>query len=140
MKLLTKINFALIILLIAFTSYIIISDLAGKAVCFGEGSDCVGVQGSEYGKVFGVKVAYIGLFGLLVVLLFYSLANSNHSEKETFRKYYLIAVSLGSLGAIYFLSIQFFVLKQICSSCLVVDFGMLLLAVLSFVENKQNRR
>ena len=53
---------------------------------------------------------------------------------------FLVGIIVGSLGALYFLFVQFFILKVICSTCIIVDVWMLLISFFVFSEWRRKRR
>ena len=139
MRNLKKIISILLLLLVAFTIYISISELRGSSVCLaGEGNsaNCSTVQNSPYAKILGVKVTYLGTIAIILLSILFLLTNSKNKYKQNFYEIYIFGTILGFIGAVYFLSIQFFVLKAVCSTCLVVDFGIILVSVLSWVNHK----
>jgi len=87
---------------------------------FGEQVNCSDVQNSAYGQLFGIKISYLALLGFVGLLTLF-LINDN---------LFLIATIIGALGAAYFIIIQTVVLKQTCSTCLLLDITMLILLVL----------
>jgi uncharacterized membrane protein len=87
---------------------------------FGEQIKCSDVQNSSYGSLFGIKVSYIALLGFVGLLALFLI-------DELF---FFIATFIGALGAAYFITIQVFVLKQTCSTCLLLDSTMILILVL----------
>lgn len=99
-------------------------------------TDCDAVQGSEYGRFLGVPLGVIGSAAFLILLVFGYLAL--YRDKD-FGKIFGILVCLGTMASLYLLYIQFFVLKQICSSCLVVDglmIGVFVLTAVYFLKNR----
>ena len=92
------------------------------------GKSCDAVQQSVYGELWGIDVSTLGLiaFGLLLITAF-----TQHAHRYN-RKLYLLCIVLGVMGAIYFIGIQLFVLKQICSTCMVIDGSMLVVAWLEY--------
>ena len=136
-----KIIFYSIAFLFAFSAYLAIAEYSGSTFCLtnSDASNCQTVQNSEYGSIFGFKVSTFGPIAFAVLLIFYFLANKKSKYRQNFYEVYLLMAILGFLFSIYFLAIQFFVLKQICSTCLVIDFGMIFVGILSFAEYKKRR-
>jgi uncharacterized membrane protein len=130
----------LIVFLSVFSGYLAMKESSGSTVCLtgNDYSDCESVQSSKYGKILGIKVSTLGPVAYLLLLVAYLLSYSNYKYRENYREIYQIMVSIGVLFAFYFLYIQFFVLYQICSTCLVLDLGTILVGVLSFVEYKRH--
>lgn len=100
----------------------------------GNGGSCNIVNTSKYEKTFGIKNAHLGLiaFPILSLLAFFELRKSRKYQKKLLH----LGIIVGSIFAIYFLYIQFFVLKALCKYCLVVDIGVLISLGLIFVEEK----
>ena len=139
--LLRTIIFILIIFLIILTGYLAIVDSKGSTVCLiGEHASCSIVQNSQYGKILGVKVIWLGFFAFIILLLtYYQTFSKKHYDKSTHRIYIILA-SFGAIFAIYFIYIQHLILKEYCSSCLVIDTSMLLIFVLSVIEFFKTKR
>lgn len=140
---LRSIILVLLLFLTIFTIYLAISELFGQTVCItgaeGDHADCSTVQSSQYGKILGIKVTYLGTIGVILLLVFFLLSSSNSKFKQNFYEVYLLGTIAGFLGAIYFISLQFFVLKTLCSSCLVVDSTIILISVLSWIRHRNNK-
>jgi len=134
-----KIIFALLLFLTILTIYLSISEFLGSKICLTNLTDsakCSNVQNTSYGKILGIKVNYLGAVAITLLFLIFLFANSKNKYKQNFYEVYILGTIIGTIGAIYFLSIQFFILKAICSSCLIVDFGTILISVLSWINHK----
>ncbi len=89
---------------------------------------CEKVTTSEYSKIFGIPVAYMGALyylGLLAVLIFFV----DLKRRELF----LFAtgiVSFGFIFSIYLTYLQFFVINALCPYCLLSALTSSILAVL----------
>lgn len=104
-------------------------------VACGQNSGCTIVNTSKYESTFGIKNAHLGLiaFPILGILTILELRKSKRYQKRLIT----LGMLIGGIFAIYFLYIQFFVLKAICKYCMVVDFGVLLsLGLILFFEEK----
>ena len=138
MKYLREIIFALLVFEVVFIGALAFGN-QGNGVCLVDvlrssnetTSSCSGVWESQYGALLGVKVATFGFWSFLI-LAFVGFYSMYVDKKKYFA--YLVLTLIGSLFAVYFLSLQFFVLKQICSSCLVIDIGMLVIFGLSYLR------
>ncbi len=105
----------LILLEVLFTAYLVI-DGGSSALCLA-GSDCASVQNSAYGSFFGVKLSILGLITFILLLGIFL-------ATEKYQWMYLLFFTgavLGFIFALYFLSIQFFILHKFCSSCILID-------------------
>ena len=125
----------LIILALIATTYIAYTASQGTEICI-LGSDCASVQNSEYGTLLGVKVSVWGMIAFTLLFILYGWA---HSSYKRYRIYISVAL-FGALISLIFITIQAFVLKQWCSSCIVVDMLMLIIAFISYIEFKKLRK
>jgi uncharacterized membrane protein len=129
-SLLMKYKTILLLISLALISSIILTFVPIEQACGLETSGCYQVQTSQYEEIMGMKTAHLGLvaFSILFIITFL------HSKKPTKQTKKLIQTGLilGSLMAIYFLYLQFFVLKAICKYCMVTDLGVLLALVIMF--------
>ena len=98
------------------------------------GDTCSDVQNSIYGKIFGVPVIWIGVIGFSLLFLFFIF--KKHNKKFT-NKFYL-ATLVGALLGLYFIIIQIFVLKQICTNCLITDLTAIIIFFITYYEKKYN--
>ncbi len=105
-----------------------------SAFCL-KGFSCAEVQNSSYAQLFGIKLTYFGL--LAFAALFIVNALTLYTEHKRIKQLLMLMVSLGALFSIYFLSIQFFILKKVCSSCLLIDGLMILILLISIYEYKK---
>ncbi len=97
-------------------------------------SSCSLVQESQYGNIFGIKLAWFGLIGFSSLLFFYLLSFLNNKIYSLF----LFLAVVGALFALYFIYIQLFVLQAICSVCLIIDITMLIIFVFAILSFKKN--
>lgn len=120
----------LILVELLVASYIAYGDLTHtEGVCL-TGASCGIVQGSEYGSLFGLKVSYFGLISFIFLL---GIWYATHTKKID-RKYFVYTTFLGSIFAIYFISIQFLVLKTVCFNCMILDTIMILITIIAATE------
>ena len=94
----------------------------------GEGCDVV--NSSSYGSTFGISNSLYGIFifSFMILLTFIHMKKPN---KHT-RKIIHSAVLLGAIIALYFLFLQFFIIRVFCIFCLVIDFGLLIALIFLF--------
>ena len=131
----TALLLALIIFEIAFVGYLLyVSPGNGETdVCIiGEGSSCQNVQNSVYGSIAGMKVSQIGLVSFIILLIVFIFWKD--------KKIFLICTLLGALTALYFIIIQLFVLKTICSECMVIDLIAILIFLIALFSFRKQRR
>lgn len=134
MKNKTKYIIILILMILATVASIILSTMTLEQAC-GENSGCTIVNNSQYEKTFGIKNAHLGLiaFPILAILTILELRKKNKYRKTLIQ----LGITTGSIFAIYFLYLQFFVLNAICKYCMVVDIGVIISLGLIFFEEKQ---
>lgn len=123
------------LLSLALMASIILTFVPIEQACGIKTNGCYEVQTSKYEEVFGIKNAHFGLvaFGALLIVTFL------HKKRPTKRKKQFITLGLilGSIVALYFLYLQFFVLNAICRYCMVTDIGILLaLFTMLFIKDK----
>jgi uncharacterized membrane protein len=128
LKFLSVMIILLILLEIALCSWIILKSKNNEKVCI-IGSSCEQVQDTQYGKILGVKLSILGL-GAFIILLASLFIN---------KKVFFWFSITGSFFAIYFILVQFFIIKQICSSCMLIDGLMILIGFLSYLT-KNNKK
>lgn len=114
--------------------YLATSELLGFSVPCGITGGCNQVLTSKYSKLFGVPLAMWGVLYFFGVVFFSLLAN--HYQKA--KKLLTLMVSVGAMGAMWFLYIQFFVIKQICQYCFTTDVLAVVLLVWDLnIEHKK---
>ena len=126
---------ALIILNIILSGYITLGSYTNNELCIA-GGNCHLVQNSAYSEVLGIKVSLLGTLAFTALLILYLASIKNRKIYP----HYLTLVTLGAIVALYFIFIQAFILKQFCSSCLVVDSLTILIAALSIYEFKKYKK
>lgn len=115
--------------------------------CFRNGTSlgsCAAVQNTKYSILFGVSTALVGVlyFTLLVlVFLLFLLVQKWHpavfkKTKNLFQIGMGILVIGGVLGAAYFIFLQLFVIRSICTYCMVIDLLMVLVGGLFLASRK----
>jgi uncharacterized membrane protein len=114
----------LIILILAIICSGILTFISVEEACGGIGTTCYAVQTSQYETTFGIKNAHLGLFifSLMAILTFLHIKNPSKYKKQMLT----IGIIGGTLFALYFLYLQFSVLKALCRYCMIIDIGMLL--------------
>ncbi len=121
-KILFWIILLLLVLEVAINSYLVYQDMtkSNSGVCV-IGNACESVQDSSYGKILGIKLAYYGLVGFVLLLALFFIN----------KKLFLAGAIFGTLASLYFISLQLFVLHQLCSVCMVIDISMLIILICS---------
>ncbi|MFA5857180.1 MAG: vitamin K epoxide reductase family protein [Candidatus Pacearchaeota archaeon] len=133
-KIIGKILISLIIIEIIFSLYLLYVGVTNETQICVKGESCSEVQNSSYGELFGIQLPYYSLvcFVALILIYFWN------------KKLFLIGTLLGGLFAIYLIFVQLFVLKKICTTCMMVDIIMLLITTLScflyVIKTKKNGR
>lgn len=123
----------LILIEVLLTAYLVYE--GSSALCIA-GSDCASVQSSAYGTLFGVKLTVFG-FVMFTLLLLLFLVTERYPQASTL---FLYSTGAGALLAIYFISLQFFVLQKICSSCLMIDILSIIIFITTLFWYKSLRR
>lgn len=130
---------ALIILgvLIILSGRLAYSDLTsganGYCVLGSEAASCGSVQNSNYGSLFGIKVSYFGFVAFILLFVLYLVGLYN---REIFNLFFFASL-VGALFSIYFLFVQIFVLKTMCSTCSVIDVLVICVFYFAFIERKR---
>ena len=88
------------------------------------GGSCFDVQNSTYGFIFGIPVVYIGLVGFVLILGF--------SFIKKYEKILNLLILIGGIVATWLISVQIFILKQICKYCVVVD-SLMVIALITML-------
>jgi uncharacterized membrane protein len=127
------------ILLLLFAIIIVISSILSfiplDKVCKSETSSCEIVNTSQYEKILGIPNSYLGLGAYL--FLFALTLSQMRRPKETKRKILALGLIIGTGFAIYFLVIQFLVLKAVCNYCLIADSATILSLIIFFGIKKE---
>lgn len=117
----------IILIAIFFLSLIasaVLSFVPAEQACGGTQTTCYAVQTSQYEKTLGINNSYFGLIAFPILLVF---AFSYMKKQKQYKKRLIIAgILFGAAFSIYFLYLQFFVIKALCKYCMVVDVGALL--------------
>ena len=124
-----KYKIFLLIFFISLISSIIITSNSSTGGCQ-IGGGCDAVNNSSYGSTFGVSNSLYGIF-IFSFMILLTIFHINKPNKHT-RKVIHGAVILGSLIAIYFLYLQFFVIRAFCTYCLVIDLGLIISLIFLF--------
>ena len=123
-----------IILEIIFSLSLAYDSYSESKVCV-PGFDCAGVQNSPYAYFLGIKLSVLGAIAFPLLMALFLLS----SKYKHLERFYLVAVTLGTLGAIYFLSIQAFILKIFCSTCMAVDTLMIVIFFFTLYDLKKKK-
>ena len=120
----------MILLLLATVASMILSFVPINEAC-GHSAGCSIVQASQYESTFGFKNAHLGLVAFATLFII-TLLHDKKPTKKT-KQIVLAGLVLGSLVALYFLYLQFFVLHAICKYCMIADFGIILSLIIFFI-------
>ena len=132
-----KYDILVLLALIGFgiSVYLATSEIIGVSVPCGITGGCDQVLQSKYSKLLGVPLAMWGVLYFFGIV-FFSLLSNHYTQAK---KLLTLMVSLGALGALSFLYIQFFVIKQICQYCFTTDVLAVVLLVWDLnVEHKKD--
>lgn len=77
---------------------------------------------------------YIGsvIFAFLSIITYLNISKPNKKREKIIN----FGIIIGSMIAIYFLYLQFFVLKAYCKYCLIIDFGLLITLGIILFDSK----
>src|SRR3989344_1892701 len=123
----------LILVNIVLSFYLIYEDITGKTGICLTGTGCQTVQNSTYSSILGIKLSFLGVIASLSLLVLFIL---NHKKKIS-KIIFPIVACLGALFGLYFLFLQFFIIKAICSTCLAIDASTIVIALLSLYIYKK---
>ena len=124
-----KYKIFLFVFAISLISSIIITTNSSTGVCT-IGGGCDTVNNSDYGSTFGIKNSIYGIF----IFSFMILLTAIHIKRPNrhIRRIIHAAVLIGGAIALYFLYLQFFVIRVFCNFCLVIDFGLFIALIFLF--------
>jgi len=123
-----------IILTICLITSIVLSFLPTSQIC-GVRSGCEAVQNSPYKNTFGINNGYLGIIAFFILL---SLTISHLRTPKRYKKILIfVGVLTGSIIAFFFICLQIFVIKALCTYCLVIDIGIILGLVLIFPTKRK---
>lgn len=131
----TKYILLITLFILSFLASAVLSFIPAEKACGGVQTTCYVVQTSEYEKTLGVNNSYFGLiaFPILLILTFSHIKTPKKYKKQMI----FLGIFGGALFAIYFLYLQFFVIKALCKYCMIVDIGALLsLSIISLWKEK----
>jgi uncharacterized membrane protein len=134
------ITFILLLLIIVLSGIMSFNTLYGSEFCLvndGDKESCSNVQSSEFGEILGIKVAYLGLLASIVLSTLFYFSNTPNRYKKDLKEIFLLATFLGALLAVYFISVQIFILKQICSTCMVIDTSIILIFLMTYISRRR---
>ncbi len=134
--------FVLLVVLIVLSGYLTYAKSvnAEQGVCIINNdsiSNCGDVQNSKYGSFLGIKVCHWGLVVFSLLLVIYIVANTKNRFRKNAHELFVLFSFIGALVAIYFIYVQFFVLKSLCSTCLIIDAATVLVFVLAYLETRK---
>ncbi len=118
-----KYKIFLAIFVISLISSIILATDSSSGICK-PGNGCDTVNNSSYGYTLGIKNSYYGIF-LFSLMSFLTLFHINRPTRHT-RMIIHAAIIVAAAIALYFLYLQFFVIRAICEFCLIIDIGSLI--------------
>lgn len=124
-----KYKIFLFIFAISLISSIVLYSNSLTGIC-DPGKGCDVVNSSAYGSTFGVSNSLYGvfIFALMLILTMLHMAKPNRHTRNVIHG----AVIIGALISIYFLFLQFFVIRVFCIFCLIIDFGLLIALLFMF--------
>ena len=124
-----KYKIFLFVFAVSLISSIILFSNSLTGIC-DPGKGCDVVNSSVYGSTLGIKNSLYGIF-IFSFMILLTAFHMNKPNRHT-RRIIHAAVILGSVIALYFLYLQFFVIRIFCSFCLIIDFGLLIALIFLF--------
>jgi uncharacterized membrane protein len=98
-------------------------------------SSCDLVQSSSFSHVLGIKLSIFAIFAFLLLLLSWI-----ERDKKIFYYSFFVMSLIGALLALIYISLQIFVIKAICESCIIIDtLAIILYIVVIFKESRENK-
>lgn len=128
--------FILIFLEVFLSIYMVYEGNIGGALCI-TGEGCKNVQNSIYGQIFGIKLTELAIIAFVALLVVYYLVYF----RKIHYNFFFASTILGAGLSAYFIYLQLFVLKQICSNCMIVDGVMIIIFLVAgyeFIELKKS--
>lgn len=125
---------------LGIATYLSVLYVSGAAAACGAGGGCSAVAASDYAKLFGVPVAFLGVGGYSLILLG-SLAVIGGIEFLIESRYLVLGlVGLGTVFSAYLTATQVFFIGSYCAYCLAsasIMTVMLILAIMAvLIERK----
>jgi len=136
MKYSTGFIYMLILANIILSGYTYFSGVYGNDFLCITGKACENVQNSIFGDIFGIKVSLFGFLAFIVLFIAYYMVKKENLRYEIFAFMSLV----GAGFALYFISLQVFVLKELCSDCFSVDVIMIIIFIASLFELNGTRK
>ncbi len=126
----TKYILLIIIFSLSLLASAILTFIPPEKACGGVETTCYAVQTSQYEKTLGMHNSILGLIAFSTLLVF-SLSYLKNPKKYK-KQIIILGILIGSIFAIYFLYLQFFVINAICKYCMIIDIGALLSLIMVF--------
>jgi len=98
------------------TTYLSVSEFTGAGLLCGELGDCAGVTKSEYSRIMGVPVAYLG-FVFYSLFFFLSLTIATFKKRFMVQPLFLLSV-VGLAASGWFVFAQLVLLGSVCIYCM----------------------
>ena len=115
--------------------YLALAHYLGYAVPCDITHGCETVLTSKYSMLLGLPLGVWGVGYFTAIIIAALLANSY----ALWKKILTAVLGLGSLAALIFISLQLFVIKQVCQYCLTTDLLSILLFILDInIEHRGN--
>jgi uncharacterized membrane protein len=106
----------------SFSLYLYYVNVHNPSICSFSG--CNSILTSKFSKTLGIDNSILGVFYFLMVGIL------TYLNKEKIVK---ILSVIGAIFALYLIFVMFFILKEICYYCLIVDLSAIIIFVLSTI-------
>lgn len=120
------------------STYLSISTLKGTSLICGGFGDCDGVITSEYSRIVGVPVAYLG-FLYYATFFFLSLTLATFKKRSLIPLLFLLSI-LGFGASVWFVFAQIVLLQSVCVYCMISAATSTALFLMAFVVWKMHHK
>ena len=130
-----KYRIILTILVFVITASAVLTFVPIEQACGISANGCYAVQTSQYETTFGMKNSHVGFVAFIILFIVNYLHIKRPSKKK--KQFLITGLALGSVIAIYFMYLQFFVLHAICKYCMIADVGTILSLIVAMVMKEK---
>jgi len=124
---------AILIIEILLCIYSAFTTFSNNFLCSAK-SGCDLVQASPFSHVLGIKLSIIAIFAFLILLFCWL-----ERDKKFFNRAYFIMSLVGAGLAIIYISLQIFIIRAICESCVIIDILAIILYILICVKKAREQ-
>ena len=129
-----KIITVILILEVVLCIYSAVTTSSNSLLCSVKQS-CDLVQASPFSHVLGIKLSIVAIFAFMILLFCWI-----ERDKKFFQKAYFIMSLVGASLAIIYISLQVFIIRAICESCIIIDALAIILYILICVKEARGQK